>query len=219
MQLINIDNKKMDNKEIIKNFTSLLCKYNVCLKDDFKGLNLKEIKSVEKNLNIKFPDIYKEFLLKLGKSAGCYQRNSHFFIDFLLDLQDVSQKFNISRANDYSLDKIWIFYRSPSGEFLFFPTDQGDDPPIYGYTFDEYSKKYILELERLHSIVYVKKIKPFFYKKNGDKFYSSFSSYLFNEIERVFLESLRKLYISDSLQIAKRYFNIEKEEDDYLFYN
>lgn len=212
----------MKYKKTIENFCNLLAHYRATDIDCFKGISEKRIEGLEKRFNIKFPLIYREFLLKMGKSAGSYGRGEEIFIHALPNMQKYSNEIlEEDNSEFYPLKNKWVFFKHAT-EFFFFPTDQGDDPPVFGYLSKE---EYLLtcrEEDKInaqrangHEILNV--FRPFLCYPNGTVFYPSFSAYLFNEIRKamfIFREAQDKWI---AREIGRKFFQIEGEEIDDIW--
>lgn len=93
------------------------------------GCTSAEIAALQKRLRARLPGAYAEFLSIAGKSTGDFLLGTHIAFDKLDFLQG-----NIVRVMAESGAKLpdggFCFASNPSYVFLWFRTDQGDDPPV-----------------------------------------------------------------------------------------
>jgi|SRR5690606_3101542 len=111
----------------------------------YKGCTLSEIQNIEQNItNGSLPDCYKEFLQYFGKDMDRKEGNSRGYLVgnavFYDDLEDNNNENGLKgllEEDDSSLqvpDNAFVFYGHQGYVYAFFKLDEGDNPPVYGYT-------------------------------------------------------------------------------------
>lgn len=113
----------------------------------YKGCSINQINSIEKTINKKLPDCYKEFLERMGydmdrkddNSRGGFVGESIFYDnvygdytnkDALIEqLEEDEKKDLLKQINE----NIFVFSNHQGYIFAFFKLDEGDNPPVYGY--------------------------------------------------------------------------------------
>ncbi len=99
----------------------------------------EEITELEKQVGLKLPKAYREFLLWSGNGLGSFEIGSVFFYkDELVEIQEIARE--IMDADDLvgkpaSPDKLpddaYIFWMHEGYMFTFFRTSEGDNPPVH----------------------------------------------------------------------------------------
>jgi hypothetical protein len=117
-----------------------------------KGINQSKINELEKSINNKLPLCYKEFLEKMGGitdainvKEGLYDHTGFegesIFYDNVMseytnkdglldDLKADGKHDLIPQINE----NVFVFFSSQGYIYAFFKLDEGDNPPVYGYT-------------------------------------------------------------------------------------
>src|SRR5882672_9133994 len=83
------------------------------------GCSSKEISNIESFFHVNLPEIYREFLLTMGKGAGTYMEGSSVFYNEIFDLREGG----LSLLNDDGLDlpdNAFIFWMHQGYQFAFF---------------------------------------------------------------------------------------------------
>jgi hypothetical protein len=179
----------MNYKLFIEKFTEYLINFDYADEVSIIGASLKEINKLEKKYNLKLPEIYIQFLLKMGKKAGGFCRGSDMFFPTLFDIQVYANEI-LEDDNSilFPLKNKFAFFNH-SGDFLFFPTDQGDNPPVYGYKpqieYESFLKEFKKYQEENFGIQEAKKFHKFLYCENGGKLFESFSDYLIHQLDMI----------------------------------
>ncbi|TWF45402.1 SUKH superfamily protein [Chitinophaga polysaccharea] len=110
--------------------------------NSLKGCSQSEVQKLESYFNVRLPDVYKAFLFSMGKDAGQFMRGTSAFYKelFILreDFEDMLSERGISLP-----DETFVFWSHQGYQFAFFPTNNGDNPPIYFYREGEESIKII----------------------------------------------------------------------------
>jgi hypothetical protein len=105
---------------------------------DWARIDYSDIVEYEKKWSIKFPLAYKELLLICGKLRGSNFFRSNYYIDTYPELwSSVKEIIKENNSSFHFSKEIYIFSEFlEHGKFWFFRLDEGDNPPIYSYTFD-----------------------------------------------------------------------------------
>jgi hypothetical protein len=93
----------------------------------------REVDSLEKHFGIKFPKIYKDFLLSMGKSAGDYMLGSDAFYNRILKFKPWAEEFVSMNNLDPFPENAFVFWMHQGYQVAYFKLDEGDDPPVYTY--------------------------------------------------------------------------------------
>ncbi|AIL47269.1 SMI1/KNR4 family protein [Elizabethkingia anophelis] len=95
------------------------------------GVSIENIENLEKELHLKFPKAYKEFLYLSGKRdniLGSFERG----FENLESIQELAK----SRINleNLSLKQIWCFAEyNDADSFMFFFLNNEENPPVYSF--------------------------------------------------------------------------------------
>lgn len=102
------------------------------------GCSDEEIQEIEDFYNIKLPDVYYDFLKKMGKSAGAFMAGTDMFYHHLLDLREGAIELLQDSGTDYTLpDEMFVFSMHQGYEFCCFDVTDSCDPKIYQYIEDD----------------------------------------------------------------------------------
>ena len=99
------------------------------------GCTAEEIEEIKAHQNVKrLPEVYLEFLRKMGKEAGRFL-DVDFFYPGLLKMKLEAQEILQDTAPSQQLpDDAFVLYAHHGYEFIYFLTETAlDDPPIYHY--------------------------------------------------------------------------------------
>lgn len=103
-------------------------------KNNSKGLTLEVIKSIEKELNVQFPESYVKFLQTMGESNRIFKGNEYSPFNLKLYHKGASQmvkaNFGINGKKVISENEI-VFIDSQGCNYFYFSLDKGDDPPVH----------------------------------------------------------------------------------------
>lgn len=105
--------------------------------DEILGCSSMEIVELQKRQGVVFiPEIYQEFLLKMGKGAGNFLQHLECFYPELLHLKD-EVKTEILREDRTTFrlpNDAFVFMANQAYEFFYFQAKGGEnDPPVYHY--------------------------------------------------------------------------------------
>lgn len=189
----------MNYKSFIETFAEYLILFGEADEDSIKGASLKEINKLESNLNIKLPEIYKQFLIKMGKKAGRYGRGEYMFINSLEQIQtNANNLLEDDKSELFPLTNNFTFFMHEDYDFLFFPLNQGDNPPIYRYLdkniYNDEIKTNFSYREKQYGLIRTQKFNKICYSENGGKQFDSFSDFLLNQLDRMLTRNKEEEY-------------------------
>ena len=97
-------------------------------------LKQSEVNSLEVHFKIKFPDVYKEFLLSMGKGAGMFMQDSSVFDNELLYLREWAEEL-LEENNFRSLpENAFVFWMHQGYQFAYFLVDGENNPVVYFFS-------------------------------------------------------------------------------------
>ncbi len=98
-----------------------------------------QIRWLEKHFDIQLPSMYKDFLRLMGRGAGHFLACESAFYPELYSNREALEFHLKDIKSDFVLKKShFVFFNHEGYIFGFFDTEEGDDPPTYG--FDENEK-------------------------------------------------------------------------------
>ncbi len=96
----------------------------------------KEISELEKQIGLKLPEAYKEFLLWSGKGLGSFEIGSDIFYDQvdLVELQQDARDLLVENNFPQQLpEDAFVFWMHGGYMFTFFRTSEGANPSVHFY--------------------------------------------------------------------------------------
>ena len=117
--------------------------------DELKGCSNQEVWQLERQLGVKLPQAYREFLLLMGKEAGQFLRGSDCFYQHLPELQTAA--IELLEENHFPQllpNDAWVFFMHQGYQFSFFRLGEGEDPPTYSYCEAETEQSFVKSQER-----------------------------------------------------------------------
>lgn len=94
----------------------------------------EEVRLLEKNLNCRLPDAYREFLLWMGHGAGAFLQGTDIFYKHVPKIQGWAKELLAENGFPVLLpDDAVVFMMHQGYQFMFFRVSEGDNPPIYYY--------------------------------------------------------------------------------------
>ncbi|TWF32647.1 SUKH superfamily protein [Chitinophaga polysaccharea] len=98
--------------------------------EDLVPCTEKEVAFLQTYFNVSFPQVYKEFLLVMGKGAGTYMRGTDVFYGQLLPLRDYARE----TLEEAKLDPLpcdaFVFWMHQGYIYAYFMTDGDENPPV-----------------------------------------------------------------------------------------
>jgi hypothetical protein len=99
---------------------------------EVRGCTADEISLLEQANGVRFPNIYRDYLAEMGRSAGELFRGSDAFYDKLMHLRGWAKEMIDESASGFELPGDAVVFLMHQGYVLFFfRTSEGDDPPVY----------------------------------------------------------------------------------------
>lgn len=95
----------------------------------------EEIKELEKEVNLKLPLAYKEFLRWAGNGLGSFETGSDFYYEQdLVHLQTVAKDLlEENKVSEKLPNDAFVFWGHHGYQFAFFCASGGDNPPVHYY--------------------------------------------------------------------------------------
>ena len=131
---------------------------------EIRGCSEPEIASLENDLNIKFPQSYKDFLSCMGREAGRLFRGSDVFYSRIRELHGYAIELLEESQSQFELpEKAHVFYMHQGYVFLYFVADGKHDPAVFQFiegdqeakqiddSFSEFLKRSVGEAQQMAS--------------------------------------------------------------------
>lgn len=107
----------------------------------YEGCGPKEIDLIKELISGSLPKCYQEFLEKMGKSMdrkeygyrGFLVGNSVFYEDIPNNRPGLEELLEEDSSDLQIPEGAFVFYGSQGILYAFFKTNEGDNPPVYGY--------------------------------------------------------------------------------------
>ena len=126
------DDAKMNNQALLAAAVSAIEDCEIARKDELRGCSDREIAQLELDLGIQLPCVYREFLLRMGRSAGGLFVGSDAFFPKLRRLQTWASEMLSEVKSPFILPTDAFVILMHQGYVCFFiRTMDGDDPPVY----------------------------------------------------------------------------------------
>lgn len=92
-----------------------------------------EIDQLEQEMAVKFPAVYKEFLLWCGRKLGRVVWDDRFYYPFQPSMKEEAiEPFKLyQRGKSINLENVVVILTHEGSSYLFILTNEGDDPPVY----------------------------------------------------------------------------------------
>jgi hypothetical protein len=98
------------------------------------GCRDEDIERLEKQSGVALPASYRQFLLRMGQSAGTFLSGTDFLFADLGGLRLQAEQLLRETNADFRLkEKDFVFAVHQGYEFLFFDTKEADDPAVWLY--------------------------------------------------------------------------------------
>lgn len=114
------------NEKTIDNLIEYIFSESPELKDKLAGCSQDEIKKLEEKFNIKLPEFYRDFLLRMGHYAGGFLKDEYYEYKELIgdngdSLQDYGMTLLKERGSNFILpNNAFVFLANPEGAFWYF---------------------------------------------------------------------------------------------------
>lgn len=109
------------------------CPLPICDIQELIGCTEAEVAKVEAVAGFPLPAEYRAFLLLMGRRAGVFMacRPYRVFFPALLTIDKDAKTLHPERFDEP--DKVFVFLSYDGEGYFFFRSDEGDNPPIYGW--------------------------------------------------------------------------------------
>lgn len=109
------------------------CPLSICDRQELIGCTEEEVAKVEAVAGFPLPEEYRAFLRLMGRGAGVFMACWPYRVFFpsLLTIDEKAKKLHPERFDEP--DKVFVFLSYDAEGFFFLRSDEGDDPPIYGW--------------------------------------------------------------------------------------
>lgn len=147
--------------------------YGIANDSNIIGCTQEEVNYFENSFGYPLPDIYKDFLLKMGKKAGFLLYDCAFFYDRVIqyaDSESIEEVRNTIKGGMKNPNADFIVIYSYDGEvyMLIFVEDfNKENLPVYVYSKDLCSKKYVCGMYKSFYEFIISEIE--FYNPNKNK--------------------------------------------------
>lgn len=112
-----------------------LVRAGIATKESILGCPTPELRTLEKQLGIRLPRAYKEFLRMLGHGAGDFASDCMWKYRDIPAIQLIAQESSngcfVSKGDSNRNETCFAFFVLQEEFFLFFYTNQGHDPPVW----------------------------------------------------------------------------------------
>lgn len=113
---------------------NILCDRGVANDRDVLGCTDAEIAEVEKDVGVSLPAAYREFLHRMGRSAGNFYVGTDLFYPQILGATLAAHELVAEVKTGIVLPHGALVIAMHQGyQFLFIDADEGDDPPVHYY--------------------------------------------------------------------------------------
>jgi len=129
--------------DFINEFANTLIFNKLATEHNIVGCSSAEIDIIEQIFDIRLPELYKNFLQKMGHQAGRFGQGTDMFYQHLIDNQEGFQELLQEDEVVFELDKNFFVISSHQGYIYHFFDIVEDliDPPIYGYMEGDFKVK------------------------------------------------------------------------------
>lgn len=101
---------------------------------EIHGCSPQEVDQLEANLHVEFPLVYREFLLRMGRRAGSVFAGTDVFLGRLPELREYANEILNESSSPFNLPvECHVFLVHQGYVFMYFPTSEGEDPPVYRF--------------------------------------------------------------------------------------
>lgn len=137
----------------IDEIAKVLIDRGVASERDIVGCSTSEIAEIEKNVGLRLPAAYREFLAEMGRSMGDFYRGTDITYRWLPGMTQAAHELVDEDESDIRLPEDAIAFMMHQGyQFMFIRASEGEDPPVYYYM--EMSGKFVRKAERLTQFLF-----------------------------------------------------------------
>lgn len=115
----------------IQKCVNLMAQLNVAQPRDLVGVSEQEIQTLESHFGLRFPRVYRDYLLTFGRSAGFLSPWMAFYFDDLKEIRDQFDLLNIAHNSPVKLPERSLLIANWESVFDFILCDAEDDPTVF----------------------------------------------------------------------------------------
>lgn len=141
---------ELDNKKTIEEVIKIL----IDCKNTLVPCSMSEVIELEKAYQITLPDIYKKFLLSMGKDAGKYMLGNSCFYNEIYDLQQGAREIIVDNGLPELPVNSFVFWIHQGYQFAFFLVGESQNPPVYYFSEGQGMKNFRLINKSLTDFFY-----------------------------------------------------------------
>lgn len=119
----------------IEELIEIMAKTGVAKKLDLVGVSLAEIRKMEAYFDLRFPEIYVQFLYSFGRSAGKLSDWTAIYFDDLKEIAEAYEFQQIMSDTPYPLKENALVFAHYDTHFDYIVCSEITDPPVYRVTF------------------------------------------------------------------------------------
>ena len=97
-------------------------------------LSHKELSSIESLSSLGLPQLYKDFLLKMGKGSGSFMRGSSVFYDEIPNLKEWSDELLEENEFEKLPENVFVFWMHQGYQLAFFVLGESNNPDVYSFS-------------------------------------------------------------------------------------
>lgn len=130
---------------MIEEAATQLINANVASTNTINGCTKNEIEQIEAIFDINLPTVYRQFLKRMGKSAGDFLVGTDYLFPDLLKLRKIAEDLIEDCSAQFILNKLDFVFAAHQGyQFLFFRvSDSSDDPAVFYFLEGEEEPKQV----------------------------------------------------------------------------
>jgi hypothetical protein len=117
--------------------------------ESLRPVRIDQIKEIESEFQIVLPQVYKEFLLLMGRGAGNYMKGSSIYYPDVFQLHEATLELILENQLPPLPPDAFVFWMHQGYQSAYFRVNEGDDPPVYYYSESQDWRNFILKEARL----------------------------------------------------------------------
>ena len=121
-------------KDVIDRAAARLIDAGLADEAALRGCGEQELAQLERSLGVALPSIYRQFLARMGRSAGAFLIGTDFLFTVLPELRGQAELLLDEVNSPFRLAKADVVFAMHQGyQFLYFTTGEADDPPVWHF--------------------------------------------------------------------------------------
>jgi hypothetical protein len=118
--------------DALSNAVASLERVGLATPGQIQGCSVREISEIEALARPALPQAYRQFLARMGRSAGLFLRGSDFLYPAVKSLKVDAKRLLKETSSRWALAPTdFVFVGHQGYEFLFFDCTRGEDPPVW----------------------------------------------------------------------------------------